>query len=152
MADAHYKISVREDGKYLGVMVYEPVSPTNPSIIWALKVGEVDDLQGTDWLVRDIPGTSSKLLMKRGGSADGQVVTWVGGGEYDLMPLRDYVPGDQEQVVMFDELDGGFVAINNHNKTRVVDRQETKGPRKSAWVIFFPWNGGWNQQWLLRDR
>ncbi len=150
MADAHYKISVREDeNKYLSVGMYKTPTSGDPTTIYHLALSDVDKAFGIDWTARDIPGTSAKLLIKSGGLGDGQVVTWVGASQ-DLLLLRDYSPGDQEQIVRFDELDGGFVAINNHDKTHVMDWR-TFPLQGSSMVIHFPWNGGWNQQWLLRD-
>src|SRR6266550_6896562 len=138
MGDVRVRISVRDDqNKYLTVW---------PAALdaWYLCVGPVDDQRGTEWIVRDIPGTTSKLLIKDGAAGSGDVVTWVGGYP-DHILVRPYRPGWDEQVVKFDELDGGYVAINNHDKTRVMDR--SMGPTDQPFVISFRWNAGANQQW-----
>ena len=150
MADARYKISVRQDeNRCLSVGINKGPTSEYPTTIYDLALLSADAKNGTDWIARDIPGTSAKFLIKSGGPGDGQVLTWAT-GTWGFMLLGDYTPGEQEQIVRFDELDGGFVAINNHDKTHVLDWNHSNP--HSALVTPFPWNGGWNQQWLLRDR
>ena len=143
MADTRVKISVREDAnKYMTVW-------SSGGTPWVVCVGAIDAPNGTDWIARDIPGTNSKLLMKSGGAGGGQVVTWAAADGGHFMYTSPYTPGNEEQVVIFDGLDGGFVAINNHDRSHVMDKSQDRN--QQPFVIPFRWNGGWNQQWLLRD-
>lgn len=55
-------------------------------------------------------------------------------------------PNNMEFVLICDELQDGYVAINNHDRTRVFDLSQSKTSAGSA-IIAFPWNGGGNQWW-----
>jgi hypothetical protein len=139
MADRKISLSIKEHPDlFLGVTQ----GPGPQGYNYTLSALRTDGA-GTNWILRDIPGTSAQLLVKDGGVVSGKVVTF--GAKGDYLTLRPYQEGNIEQFVIFMPLDGSYVAINNHDETHVMDRSmraEDKG-----WVIAFPWNGGDNQRW-----
>ncbi len=144
MADLRCRISLRQDqSRYLSVW------PSDHNDAWFLCAQPADDSRGTNWILRDIPGSSAKLLVKDGGSGNGEVVTWVGGVE-NIVLTRPHQEGWDEQVVVLDDVGGGYVAINNHDRDRVLDRSQARD--QDPFVISFKWNGGNNQQWLIHER
>ena len=144
MADLRCTISLRQyQSKYLSVW------PSDHTDAWLLCAKPVNDSRGTNWILRDIPGTSAKLLIKDGGAANGEVVTWTGGIQ-NIVLTRPRQEGWDEQVVVLDDVGGGYVAINNHDRDRVLDRSQS--PEQDPFVISFKWNGHDNQQWLIHDR
>lgn len=143
MSDVRCKISLRQD-----MNAYLSVWKSNHDDIWCLCVRPLNDSNGTDWILRDIPGSRAKFLIKDGGSGGGDYVTWVGGNDR-IMLVRPHRDGWEEQVVLLDDAGDGFVAVNNHDRDRVMDRSEAKVT--DPFVVSFPWNGGDNQQWFIRE-
>lgn len=101
---------------------------------------------GITWIMRDIPGSNAKLLVKDGAPVSGTVVTFREKGNY--LALEPYQQGNIEQLVIFTRLDNSdCYVLNNHDETHVMDRSRRNEDK--GWVIAYPWNGGDNQIWKL---
>lgn len=126
---------------YLGVTS----GPGKEKFNYALT-GPTKSVTGTSWIMRQLAG-KVHLLIKDGGSAGGQVITFRGEREY--LTLQPYEPGNIQQHIVVTPLGDThtLVVLNNHDETNVMDR--SMYDKDAGWVIAFPWNRGDNQIWKM---
>ena len=67
-------------------------------------------------------------------------------GQDGSMPCASLDPNNTEYVIMADDVGDGYVAINNHDRSRVFDAKGAKNSVGTA-IIPFRWNGNDNQKW-----
>lgn len=60
--------------------------------------------------------------------------------------VKDLVPNGIEFYIVLDDVGDGFVAINNHDESLVVDANGDT-PSAGASITPWNWNGGDNQRW-----
>ncbi len=123
----------------LGVK-FTPVRPgvSNPTLI---LMNQSDPALGT-WSVEPIEGTDGFRLIYS--DVLNGAVTFKSTG--DPIGFNITNPYNEECVLHADDVGDGWVAINNHDRTRVFDGRGDD-PTVGSDVICFAWNGGDNQRW-----
>jgi len=106
------------------------------------------------WQLAGIQGTAGFYLTNKKAGALQEAVPEAkhhfpsirfGSEALSLYPLDSMEP---EFVLYADDVGDGYVAINNHDKSRVLD---VRGGNRTAGASIFawPWNGGENQRWRV---
>ena len=134
-----------QDGDYQILLKYAGQGPLRLSIqqqgsdSW-LSVNSDNHI----WSVRSIAGTDGFYLISKSLSLAANSK----GSEIPEDPWRAdaLVPTDDQFVIRIDDVGSGWVAINNHDKTRVMDAKGSQ-PIKGAPVLKWRWNGGDNERW-----
>ena len=96
---------------------------------------------GATWNLMSLPGNPGLLLQH----IDTGFFLTFGGDSMQVQPL---VPNGVEFYIVLDDVGDGFVAINNHDGSYVVDANGDT-PDVGALITPWKWNGGDNQRWRL---
>lgn len=141
MTGTLYRIAFRASRKgvplYLGVDIIEG----EPALILVDDSAPASD----EWQLLPIGGTSLYYLCYI--TSDSRLLYTYFGATGDSITLVESDPWDPNLQVRLDQTDGGWVAINNHDGSRVFDGSGNGPYSNGNSVICYPWNGGGNQQW-----
>jgi hypothetical protein len=94
----------------------------------------------TTWLVEAIPGTPNVYMRHV------QSQRFARFGHSDSIHVDPLQSSDKEFVIKLDDLGDGLVAINNHDRSYVMDANGNH-PSVGANVSPWKWNRGDNQRW-----
>jgi hypothetical protein len=92
------------------------------------------------WIVNPIPGTIGHFILEH------QATGWCARFGAEPIQLFDFAadPDNLEFAMVCDDVDNGYTAINNHDRTRVFD---DAGGKPDGMILPWKWNGGDNQRW-----
>lgn len=132
-----------KENMYLGIKWPTDPGPVHyqmPTLV--VKTLNNIDPANENWIVKPIEGTDGFRISRVGDP--NSAVTFISTGDPIQLGFLD--PTNQESVLHADDVGDGWVAINNHDRTRVFDARGDY-PAPGADVLCEPWNHGDNQRW-----